>query len=257
MVSANPLNEPVRRTGPRAGDRMLQGSGEGKVDYRQQRKLALQRAKETSDPDRWQTTKSEFTRESILRAIVECLAEYGYSHLTLGQVARKAGLSKGAMQHHFESKSAAIEAALQYIFQQQLALQESYARRPQEAADEELHGRRIDTLWEFVRNPSYLAFAEIAMASRTDPHLRQLVQESYGEYQKQAQQAAAENMPEWQNDVEQFRRISRLVLTCLEGMAVRQTFGISSERDDADLRDYLKTLVASVFRQTQTAHVGM
>jgi hypothetical protein len=130
-------------------------------------------------------------------------------------------------------------------------MQAGYARRPQEAADEELHGRRIDALWDFVRNPAYLAFAEIAMASRTDPHLRELVKEQYAEYQKQADQGAAQNMPEWQNDVEQFRLISRLVLTCLEGMAIRQSFGVSDEPEDAALRDYLKKLVAGVFRETQ------
>lgn len=221
------------------------------LDSRQRRKLALQRAKETSDPEHWQTTKSEFTRESILRAIVDCLAEYGYSNLTLGQVAKKAGLSKGAMQHHFESKSAAIEAALQFIFSQQLAMQRTYARRPSEPADQELHGRRVEALWEFVQDPSYVAFAEIAMASRTDEHLRKLVQEHYAEYHKQARQAAAELMPEWQNDLDKFRIVSRLVLTCLEGMALRQTFGLSDDKEDSALRDYLVTLVASVFRETQ------
>jgi hypothetical protein len=34
-------------------------------------------------------------------------------------------------------------------------------------------------------------------------------------------------------------------------MAIRQSFGVSDEPEDAALRDYLKKLVAGVFRETQ------
>lgn len=228
------------------------GSGRpAELDSRQRRKLALQRAKENSDPEHWQTTKSEFTRGSILRAIVECLAEYGYSNLTLGQVARKAGLSKGAMQHHFESKSAAIEAALEFIFQQQIELQQSYARGPSEPTDDQLHGRRIDALWGFVQDSSYVAFLEIAMAARTDPHLGDLVNSQYWQFRQKARQLAAVIMPEWQYDKDKFRLGGTLVNYVLEGMALRQTLGLSDEQTDAALREHLKKMVAALFEETQ------
>lgn len=235
----------------RDGDSTSDGGRQVELDSRQRRKLALQQAKENSDPEHWQTTKSEFTRESILRAIVECLAEYGYSNLTLGQVARKAGLSKGAMQHHFESKSAAIEAALQFIFQQQIELQQSYARGPLEPTDDQLHGRRIDALWGFVQDSSYVAFLEIAMAARTDPHLGELVNTQYWQFRQKSRQLTAVIMPEWQNDKEKFRLGGTLVNYVLEGMALRQTLGLSDEETDAALREHLKKLVASLFEEGQ------
>ncbi|MEN3975953.1 TetR/AcrR family transcriptional regulator [Emcibacter sp. SYSU 3D8] len=207
----------------------------------------MQHAKENCDPEHWQTTKSEFTRDSILRAIVDCLAEFGYSNLTLGQVARKAGLSKGAMQHHFESKSAAIEAALQFIFQQQLELQQSYARGPTEPTDDQLHGRRIDALWGFVQDPSYVAFLEIAMAGRTDPHLGALVNDQYWRFRQRARENAKTAMPEWQLDQEKFRVGGALVNYVLEGMALRQTLGLSEADTDAALRAHLKKMVAALF----------
>lgn len=227
------------------GDRAVE------LDTRQRRKLALQRAKETTDPEHWQTTKSEFTRGSILRAIVECLAECGYSNLTLGLVARKAGLSKGAMQHHFESKSAAIEAALEFIFLQQIELQQSYARGPSEPTDDQLHGRRIDALWGFVQDASYVAFLEIAMAARTDPHLGDLVNTQYWQFRQKSRQLTSVIMPEWQYDKEKFRLGGTLVNYVLEGMALRQTLGLSDEQTDAALRKHLKKMVASLFDETQ------
>lgn len=253
MVTGDLTN--VQQQGPkyahRDTDSTSDGSRPAELDSRQKRKIALQRAKENSDPEHWQTTKSEFTRESILHAIVECLAEYGYSNLTLGQVARKAGLSKGAMQHHFESKSAAIEAALEFIFQQQIELQQSYARGPSEPTDDQLHGRRIDALWGFVQDSSYVAFLEIAMAARTDPHLGELVNTQYWQFRQKSRQIAAVSMPEWQYDKEKFRLGGTLVNYVLEGMALRQTLGLSDEETDAALREHLKKMVVSLFEETQ------
>ncbi len=235
----------------RDSDTVSESGRPHELDSRQLSKLALQRAKENSDPEHWQTTKSEFTRDSILHAIVECLAEYGYSNLTLGQVARKAGLSKGAMQHHFESKSAAIEAALQFIFQQQIELQQSYARGPSEPTDDQLHGRRIDALWGFVQDSSYVAFLEIAMAARTDPHLGDLVNSQYWQFRQKSRQLTTVIMPEWQYDKEKFRLGGTLVNYVLEGMALRQTLGLSDEETDAALREHLKKMVAALFEETQ------
>ncbi len=252
MVTGNLSNvqKLEARFAHRDGDSTSDGGRQVELDSRQRRKLALHQAKENSDPEHWQTTKSEFTRESILRAIVECLAEYGYSNLTLGQVARKAGLSKGAMQHHFESKSAAIEAALQFIFQQQIELQQSYARGPSEPTDDQLHGRRIDALWGFVQDSSYVAFLEIAMAARTDPHLGELVNMQYWQFRQKSRQLTAVIMPEWQHDKEKFRLGGTLVNYVLEGMALRQTLGLSDEETDAALREHLKKMVASFFEES-------
>ncbi|MEN3951665.1 TetR/AcrR family transcriptional regulator [Iodidimonas sp. SYSU 1G8] len=214
---------------------------------RQKRMAALEKAKGTTDPDKWQTTKSGFTRESILRAVVECLAEDGYSRLTMTQVAKKAGLTKGALQHYFDSKSAAIEAALTRIFEDQLALQRESARRPTEAADDQLHDRRIEALWHYVRDSSYVAFMEIAMAGRKEPHLHKLVQAHYQEYFRLSREAAAELLPEWQADVEKFNFVAHLVSTVIEGMAVRQEFGISDEHYDEAVRAFLKRTVGDIF----------
>ncbi len=253
MVTGDFTN--VQYRGAKFAPRDTDSNGDGtrpiEMDSRQRRKLALQRAKENSDPEHWQTTKSEFTRDSILRAIVECLAEYGYSNLTLGQVARRAGLSKGAMQHHFESKSAAIEAALEFIFQQQIELQQSYARGPSEPTDDQLHGRRIDALWGFVQDSSYVAFLEIAMAARTDPHLGELVNTQYWQFRQKSRQLTAVIMPEWQHDKEKFHLAGVLVNYVLEGMALRQTLGLSDEETDKALREHLKKMVASLFDETQ------
>lgn len=213
---------------------------------RSRRMAALAEARNAA-PAEWQAKKSEYTRDSILRAVIDVLAEEGYSKLTMSQIAARAGLTKGALQHYFASRAEAIEAALSLIFEDQLELQRESARRPQEAADEHLHGRRVDALWEYVQAPSYVAFMEIAMAGRKEENLRRLVKAHYDEYFRLSREAAAELLPEWQGDVAKFNFVAHLVSTILEGMSVRQEFGISDDREDRRVRHFLKYVIGEIF----------
>jgi AcrR family transcriptional regulator len=216
------------------------------MEARRRRMAALEEAKNAA-PAAWQSRKSEYTRESILRAVIDVLAQEGYSRLTMTLVANRAGLTKGALQHYFSSKAEAVEATLALIFEDQLELQRESKRRPLEPADEQLHDRRVEALWEYVQAPSYVAFMEIAMAARKEPNLRRLVQAYYGEYYRLSREAATELLPEWQSDVAKFNFVAHLVSTILEGMSVRQEFGITDEDEDRRVRTFLKFTIGEIF----------
>jgi len=50
--------------------------------------------------------RGEETRSRILKAAQECFALYGYDATGVAEICRRAGLSKGALYHHFPSKQA-------------------------------------------------------------------------------------------------------------------------------------------------------
>lgn len=56
------------------------------------------------------------TRERLLAAAREALRTQGINGLTMENVARAAGVSKGGLLHHFRSKDALVEAILQQLF---------------------------------------------------------------------------------------------------------------------------------------------
>ena len=67
--------------------------------------------------------KSEQTRLKIFNACSEILREEGLSNLTLQAVADKAGISKGGLLYHFETKQDLIEAIFEHhnsIFENRL-----------------------------------------------------------------------------------------------------------------------------------------
>ena len=64
-------------------------------------------------PRRTQEERREATRDAIISAAMILVAERGVEASTLADVAERAGLSKGALMHHFEGKEAIIDAALE------------------------------------------------------------------------------------------------------------------------------------------------
>jgi AcrR family transcriptional regulator len=57
-------------------------------------------------------TEATSRRDHILAAVVQTIIEIGYTDMTVGDVARRAGISTSLVHYHFESKSALIVAAL-------------------------------------------------------------------------------------------------------------------------------------------------
>ena len=60
--------------------------------------------------------RSRATRARLLEATIDSLADQGWSATTVGVVAERAGVSRGATQHHFPTREDLITAALDYMF---------------------------------------------------------------------------------------------------------------------------------------------
>ena len=62
-----------------------------------------------------QQDRSRATRLRLLEAAVGCLAEVGWSASTVAAVAERAGVSRGAAQHHFPTREDLFIAALEHV----------------------------------------------------------------------------------------------------------------------------------------------
>src|SRR5919109_2573967 len=65
--------------------------------------------------------RSATTQAAILQATIEQLAEHGYGRTTTVEVAERAGVSRGALVHHFSTRSDLVLAALEYLCERRLA----------------------------------------------------------------------------------------------------------------------------------------
>ncbi|WP_327355342.1 TetR/AcrR family transcriptional regulator [Streptomyces sp. NBC_01304] len=62
--------------------------------------------------------RSRATRQRLLEAAVACLADLGWAGSTVSVVAERAGVSRGAAQHHFPTREVLFTAAVEYVAEQ-------------------------------------------------------------------------------------------------------------------------------------------
>lgn len=121
---------------------------------------------------RTQEQRRARTQARLLDATMECLAELGWSGTSTTEVARRAGVSRGAQQHHYPTKMLLVAAALEHLLERRrLAYERAFADLPAERRNIE---GALDLLWESFRQAPSLALMELAMAARTDESLREL-----------------------------------------------------------------------------------
>jgi AcrR family transcriptional regulator len=125
----------------------------------------------TQHPRRTQAERRAETRTALLQASIACLVDEGYANTTTRRVAQRAGVSPGALQHHFANKSELLSEAVRHL-RAQIA-QEMLAQGPPDAPspDERLEGL-LDRIWALRSGPLFQAQAELLLAARTDAELR-------------------------------------------------------------------------------------
>lgn len=185
-----------------------------------QRKADQKRRPKASDKT-WQQTKSAATRTLILDAALECFYELGYARTTTEQVARKAGVSRGAMLHHFPSRFDLIHAAVEHLSTQRLATFERAELRIQRNAEHTNVGEGIDAYWKQLNSRPFVVFHELQVASRTDPDLRKALVPAIREFDARRVHLSSQVFPDLSHS-RNFMLGNLLTTFLLEGMAVNQ-----------------------------------
>jgi AcrR family transcriptional regulator len=119
---------------------------------------------------RTQAERRAATKASVLAATIECLVQRGYANTSTRHIAGRAGVTVGALQHHFDSKAELMAAALQQLGDRMAV--EFLAQAPVEGDPAERAGEVLDHLWSIHRSPLFDAGIELWVAARTDPELR-------------------------------------------------------------------------------------
>lgn len=118
---------------------------------------------------RTQGERSAATRTRLLDATLECLSELGYARTTTTEIAERGGVSRGAQLHHFPTKAELVTEAVAYLFEKRdEEFRAAFAKLPDDA---ERGAAAVDLLWSMVSGPTFHAWLELAVASRTDPQL--------------------------------------------------------------------------------------
>jgi AcrR family transcriptional regulator len=123
---------------------------------------------------RTQAERSVATQRLLIDATLRCLQKYGYAACSVSRIIKEAGVSRGALIHHYPSKNELILEAAKSLMERvydrldaMIVETESDARQPTELVEE---------IWrEFFASSVHDIYLELLVASRRDEELVELL----------------------------------------------------------------------------------
>lgn len=113
---------------------------------------------------RTQADRTASTKAGLADAAIDVLIERGWAAVTAAEVCKRAGVTRGAFHHHYDSLPGLLADALRRLYAGM-----STGKKP---AVNDLAGL-IDANWSAIGNPRFKAVLEAWLAMGNDPSLRE------------------------------------------------------------------------------------
>jgi AcrR family transcriptional regulator len=165
---------------------------------------------------RTQAERTAETRARIIEAVHACISELGFARATSAEIAKRAGVTWGAAQHHFGGKDGIWLAVLEDSFARFAA---KLAEVPDDAALEERVAQFVARAWEHFSSPHYRSTFEILI------HANDVIPR--GSHWRERMEAAWSRI--W-NEVFAGERLGRRRAIALQQFTVASLAGLASLR---------------------------
>jgi AcrR family transcriptional regulator len=190
-----------------------------------------------SEQARRKTRKSEATRKRILDAAIRCFVEIGYRNTTPGEIAARARVTRGALQYYFPTGDDVLRGAVTHLHRTSISAYVDAVRIPPPGVDEVDY--MVDVMWDFFRQPEYIAWLELVSVSRTDPKLRSILEPATFSYEQTRRLMGRDLFAHYRIPGVELDAARDYIRVFLEGLATT-LMGYDSEARHTKLLDMLK-----------------
>ena len=128
-------------------------------------------------PRRTQEERSTEARAKLIGAAITLICEKGFSRTTMAEIASLAGLTRGAIQHHFSGRVELVTTILHELEQCVVDSFTAAAPNPSTPIEKRID-ILIDSLGAVSQSTYYLAAMDVCFSCRADPDLRDVIQQS-------------------------------------------------------------------------------
>ncbi len=177
---------------------------------------------------RSQSERSAATRQALLDATVACLVEDGYAKTTTSQVAQRAGVSRGAHLHHFQTRQALVAAAMVHHAERRGEHLLAAAETLPEGRERIRQG--LDLLWAGYASPLYQAALDLWTHARTDPELRDRLAPIERRLDRETALVSRELFADLA-ECDGFERLVEMATATMRGLALLETLHPGSGRN--------------------------
>ena len=166
---------------------------------------------------RTQEERTAETRAALFEAAVKTIDKMGYAAANNASIADAAGISRGAITHHFGTRANFMAEVVQWVFEQETVIfTEIVTKRGAAPRIEDWP----EILWEVFSRPSGVAVMEILVASRSDSELAALTRPMQFAVERQG----AENFLHHTGLSASEMAVIRLSVWAIRGMTMGQAF---------------------------------
>ena len=186
---------------------------------------------------RTQAERRTATRSALVRATVDCLVELGYARTTTQEVQSRAGVSRGALTHHFTAKADLVLAAMEHLYEE---FSESVRKAAAELPDDPAVRIRlgIELIWARFHGPLFVASMELWTAARTDRELRAALLPHERRLGAQLRELSVEVFGEQVARHPASEAVYQVLLTSMRGQALTYSLQPDASRDGQYLQHW-------------------
>ncbi len=184
--------------------------------------------------------RSRATRRRLLEAAVECLAEHGWAGSTVAAVSLRAGVSRGAAQHHFPTREDLFTAAVEYVAEERIAaVRAAVAALPPEGADR--IRAAVEVLVDCYTGPLFRAALHLWVAAADEEQLRPRITDLETRVGRETHRAAVEFLGA-DESVEGVRETVQATLDMARGLGLANLLTDDSARRARVVAQWARTL---------------
>lgn len=204
---------------------------------------------------RTQAERTAETRRALLDATLDALVEVGFKATTTTEVARRAGVSVGALQGHFPTKTELLTAAVEYSLNRRIEEFEVLMAGLDPAADK--LDEAVDLLWSMFSGPTFTATHELWVAARTDPVLVPAVIETDRQFAQACDRVYAELLSSGEAAAPGARIALQMAFALMNGLAMSRSIDGYEPLAATDVLDAFKTLARPLVAAAQPQPEGV
>lgn len=193
--------------------------------------------------------KSEASRQQVLDAAIRTLAERGYASTSIGDIARAAKMSKGAVHYHFESKQDLIAQVLDRCAD---AMRQRVREAWEAESDPAAKVRRaIGEMRRLRRDsiPELRVLSDMLAQGLHDAAIRTQIAALFEANRKEVIEHLVRSLAELGlQPAIPLEVVPRLLLGAIDGIALHDFFDPPSEAEDEAIQQALEGIVLSLLK---------
>jgi AcrR family transcriptional regulator len=192
--------------------------------------------------------RSRATRQRLLEAAVESLSEIGWQGSTVAVVAARAGVSRGATQHHFPTREDLFTAALDYMSEVRISeIQREATRLPEGGGRTALVVERLVGVYT---GPLFRAAVQMWAVASSDAALRAQLVPLEAKLAREAHRVAVEILGV-DESVPGMRELVQATLDLARGLGLADILTDDSKRRKRVVQQWAAMLDAAIRGQPQ------